>query len=70
MAWNNYTGNYLLTLQLQYYEFCLIVITRGTESQTYELQLSTLNVNVLLSIHSQISRYKERNKLLTLKDEF
>lgn len=70
MTWNNYMGNYLLTLQLQYYEFCLIVITRGTESQTYELQLSTLNVNVLLAIHSQISRYKERNKLLTLKDEF
>lgn len=55
-------GNYLLTFQLQYYEFCLIVITRGTESQTFELQLNTLNVIMLLAIHSHISKYKEREK--------
>lgn len=41
----------------------------GTESQTCELQLKTLNVDMLLAIHSQISMYKERDKPLTLQDE-
>lgn len=41
----------------------------GTESQTCELQLKTLNVDMLLAIHSQISMYKERDKRLTLQDE-
>lgn len=55
-------GNYLLTFQLQYYEFCLIVVTRSTESLTFEVQLNTLNVIMLLAIHSHISEYKERDK--------
>lgn len=31
MTWNNYTGNYLLTFQLQCYEVCLIVFIGVTE---------------------------------------
>lgn len=62
MTWNNYTGNYLLTFQLQYYEFCLIDITRSTESQRFELQLNTLNVIMALALHSHISTYKKRYK--------
>lgn len=62
MTWNNYMCNYLLIFQLQYYELCLIVITRSTESQIFGLQLNALNVIMLLAIHSHISKYKEKDK--------